>query len=534
MRLMILHNRRLRTTMRADHGVLSIGSSPECGVHLPDPKISAHQASLAQDEKGAWWLEVLDTSMPTSLNRAVQKSRAKLRHADEIKLGAFAIRFFLESDRSRDELKRERLTALSKRHGESLPLGTVIQKFENEMSVSKEHLEQMTLLALRLETAESMNDLMTPLLRSAIRTFDAARAWIGIRRTEHSDFEWSQGMNSAGKPCERPPYSEKMQSRCLVHTQYLCVPESPAKGVRSAMAVPLACTPGNLGLLYVENDPDSEEYGQASLQALSAMACCVARPVENVLRQMTAKRRVTVSAEHSVARATQDAVTPKALPQWDDLLAAVYRRAGSARCSDFYDIMQLRDKTAFILVARPEVQGELLSRYFAELRATFRTSALYSEPPHLFARAINWIVFEGRERHTIDLACVTVNPTTGKVHYCLAGTGIGAGKIHADGTCEPVVDKPGPPVGQVRAPELASHSLDLASGDTLALATEGINSITNAEGEVFGRDGLKDNICDALGDTPSHVLSELESDLDDFVEGGDCPDDLTVVLLQRR
>lgn len=533
MRLMILENKRLRTTLQAGPGMISIGSSPECGVHLPDPKLPAHQASLTQDEEGAWWLEVVDPSVPTCLNRAIQRGRAKLRHADEIEMGLFSIRLFMESKKTRDEIRRERMQALSRQHGETLPLGALIQKFDDGVQVSKEHLEQITLLALRLEQTETVQDLMPPLLRALLRTFDARRAWVGIRKTDEGDFDWSLAAAANGQPCERPSLSRNMELRCLAHTQYVCVPEASAAGVGSAMAVPLVCQAGNLGILYVENDPEDAHYGEEALHALSAVSCSIGMPIENVLRKVVAKRRQTATTEQMVARLTQDAVTPKALPQWDNLLLAAYRHMGSAHCSDFYDVVQLRDKTAAILLARVAAQGEVLSRYLAEMRAAFRTAALYSEPPHLFARALNWVIYDGDSRQTIDFACVWVAPESGKVHYCAAGAGVHIGRIRADGGCERVEAPEMPPIGRTRAPAFTCQTIDLGAGETLVLATEGVNSAVDARQEVFGWEGLKENLCDGLGDTPGTTLSELAKDLTEFLQGGSCPDDLTVLLVQR-
>jgi len=535
MRLMILENRRLRNTMRASESVVSIGSSPECGVHLPDPRIGVHQASLTQDDDGGWWLEVVDTTVPTCLNRAVQKGRAKVRHADEIAVGVFTIRLFMESDKTREDLRRERMRALAEHHVQTVPLGTVIHKFEDEMAISKEHIEQITLLAVRLEQMENVGDLVTPLLRFMLRTFDAGRVWIGIRKSDDGDFTWTLGLDHNGHPCDRPPFSENMQTRCLTHTQYLCVPEVPLSDVGSAMAVPLPCQSGNLGMLYVENNMNDQPYAESSLSALSAMACSVAGPVEDVLHKLAAKRRVTVSTEQTIARFAQDAVTPKALPQWVELQVAAYRQTGSAKCCDFYDIVQLRDKTASIIVARVGVDIAALPRRFAELRTAFRSASLYSEPPHLFARALNWIIYDGVGDHAVDLACIWVAPDTGKVQYCTAGTRVHLGQIHSDGTYNKIEPSPVPPVGQTRAPAYTSHTLELASGDTLVLATEGVNTATNAKGEVFGLSGLEENLCDGLGDTPSNVLSEFSTDLTDFLaNGGGCKEDLTVLLLQRQ
>jgi hypothetical protein len=533
MRLMILENRRLRTTLQAGPGTVSIGSSPECGVHLPDPRLSAHQASLTQDDDGVWWLEIVDPTIPTCLNRAVQKTRAKLRHADEIEMGEFAIRLFMESKKTQDEVHRERMQALARQHGEGMPLGTITHKSEELVSVSKEQLEQITILALKLEQVESIPDALPPLIRAILRTFDGRRAWVGLRRKDEGPFDWSLALASNGQPCDRPAFSQTMESRCLQHTQHLCVPDAPPLEVRSAMAVPLTCASGNLGMLYVENDPDDPAYSEAQLHVFSALACAVGMPIENVMRKVSAKRRAVVVTEHAVARSTQDALTPKALPQWDNLLLAAYRHMGSARCCDFYDVVQLRDRTAAIVLARITSQGEAISRCFAQVRAAFRTSALYSEPPHLFARALNWVVFDGTPNHSIDLACAWIAPAAGKVQYCTAGPGIRLGRIRADGTCEMIAPSELPPIGQTRAPALAPQALELASGDSLVMATEGVTKATNADKQVLGWAGLKENLCDGLGGTPSNVLSEFAEDLTEFLQGGACPDDLTIVLAQR-
>lgn len=533
MRLMILENSRLRATVQASHGTVSIGSSPECGVHLPDPRISAHQATLTRDDGGVWWLEVVDSKIPTCLNRAVQKTRSKLRHADEIAIGVYSIRLFMESNKTREELRRERMQALTKRYGEGLPLGTMAQQFDNGMEVSREHIEQMAMLAVRLEQSDSVRNLITPLLRSLLRTFEGRRVWVGIRSADRGEFEWTLGLAQNGEPCERPPFSKNMQARCLSNTQYLCVPEVPATDIGSAMAVPLACQPGNLGMLYVENGPKDPAFDASSLSALSAMACCVAMPVEDVLRKSRAKRREAVSTEQTIARATQQALTLKALPQWDELQLAAYRHAGSATCCDYYDVVQLRDRTASVIVARLAVENAAVPRYMAELRAAFRASALYAEPPHLFARALNWISYDGAAGHGIELTCAWIAPATGKVQYCTAGNGVILGRVHSDGTCEMIPPGTTPPIGRTRGPTYVSQALELAAGDTLVMATQGVNAATNAEGKAFGMSGLEENLCDGLGDTPSHVLTELAQELTDFVSGGDCKEDVTVLLIQR-
>lgn len=534
MHLMILEKRRLRNTVRGIGGTITIGSDPECHVHLPDPRLGSHQASIVQDDEGQWWLEVLDLSTPTCLNRAVQKTRAQLRHADEVEFGTFSVRCFIESDKSREELQHERLVALTKSHGDTLPLGTIIHKENQAMAVSKEHLEQMTLLALRLNQVESVSDTLPLVLRAMIRTFEASQAWVGLRKENHGDFDLAFGQSNKGMPCARPAFSHKTQSRCLDHGQHVCSPEVPVEGIRSAMAVPLEGENGVLGMLYVENAQDAQPYDEQSLNALKAMAACTAIPIATSIRQSAAKQRATISTEQTLARSTQDAVTPTALPLWDDLQAAAYRRMGTQRCCDFYDVVQHRDKTAAMVVAKLRVDLMALPRHFAELRAAFRSAALYSEAPHLFARALNWMLFAADSDNQIDLGAAWVCPRTGTVTYCLVGQGVVLGNVGGDGTCEIVSSEGSPAIGQTRAPAYESSTLELESGDSVALATDGVNLAVNAKEEVFGLAGLKENLCDGLGRAPGLVLGELASDLTDFVSDGKQPEDVTVVLLQRN
>ncbi len=533
MQLMILENRRLRSTLRPVESVITIGSDPRSIVHLPDPRLAARLARLAQDEEGIWWLEVLDLSTPTSLNRAVQKARAKLRHADEIEVGEFAIRFFIDSDKSREELQHERIVALTKRHGESLPLGTIILKGDETVSISREHLEEAAMLTMELSGKNTVAETVSPALAAMLRTFGGRRGWIGLRRAEHGEFDVSLALSNAGQPCERPAFSHTTQSRCLDQGQHVCVPNVPIDGVGSAMAAPLLGRGGKLGMVYIERDPGDAPFDHTSLNEFRAMAVCIAIPVEAVLQQTVAAREDTLRAELIIARATQDALTPGALPKWEDMQIAAYRHMGTSHCCDFYDIVQLRDHTAAIIVARLQVDLQALPRYFAEMRAAFRLAALYSEAPHLFARALNWILFEGGGRSRIDFGAAWICPKTGLTQHCLVGDRIAAGRIHADGTCEMIPADSLQPIGQAKSAAYESKTLQLDRGDALALATDGFNTMRNAGGKVFGIEGLKENLCDALGDTPSATLNELDAELSDFLEGGQHPADATIVLVRR-
>lgn len=532
MRLMILENKKLRTVLPFEGSSLFVGSSPTCAVHLPDPRVSAEQLKFFQDDAGIWWMEVLDTSLPTCLNRAVQKGRAKLRHADEIEMGPFSIRLFMEH-KNPEELKRERMAALSKTHGESLPLGTIMRRFDHVMATHKDQLMEITLLAMKLSQMENVRELLTPILRAVLRMLSGRRAWVGLRHPDQAEFNWTLGLNDQGQPCDRPAFAGTMQARCLSETQFVCCPDTPSAGTRSCMAAPLPCATGNLGMVYVENDTTDTAYGEESLDLLSAVACAISPAVEAIIRKVTAKRQAVTSSEQTLARATQDAVTPKALPQWAELQIAAYRHMGTARCCDYYDVVQLPDKTCALIIARLSAEGLALPRHLAEVRAAFRSSALHCDAPHLFARSLNWLLATGDGRYTVDLATAWISPASGKVNYCLAGESVHMGIILPSGSCEKLESKRGESIGRAKNLTLALQTIDLGHGQSLVFATSGIHGALSPAGETFGLSGLEEALCDALGDAPSTVLGEFATDFTEFLKGGSCPDDVSVLLVRR-
>jgi hypothetical protein len=132
----------------------------------------------------------------------------------------------------------------------------------------------------------------------------SAPRWIGVRQSDTGEYEYSLGLTHTGQPCERPAFAEKMENRCLSNTQYLCCPETPADGVHSAMAAPLVCESGTLGMVYLENNPADPAYTEA-IQRFCGLACsspCGGERPSPVGRQ--AKTAVATQATSAGARRT--------------------------------------------------------------------------------------------------------------------------------------------------------------------------------------------------------------------------------------
>jgi serine phosphatase RsbU (regulator of sigma subunit) len=126
-----------------------------------------------------------------------------------------------------------------------------------------------------------------------------------------------------------------------------------------------------------------------------------------------------------------------------------------------------------------------------------------------------------------------IDPAAGAVQFCRAGQRVLLGRIHADGSSEELPADDSPPAGRVRTAAYETRALTLKPGDTLVLASDGAKTAVNSSGEVFGCEGLRNSLCDGVGNAPGQVLSELAADLREHTQSGRAANDVTVVLALR-
>ena len=166
----------------------------------------------------------------------------------------------------------------------------------------------------------------------------------------------------------------------------------------------------------------------------------------------------------------------------------------------------------------------------AEAQATFRLAALHKDPPHVFLRSLNWVLYDGEDDHPLNCFVGTIDPQTGQIRYALAGEArafiIGnRGEERRLGTLEPT-----PPLGVVRSAAYALLPEQLAPSETLVVFTPGVTTARNRNNEVFGEERFINILCDGFGQLASAMLKEMLTDLRSFTEGGVQPEDITVLL----
>lgn len=98
MRLFVFKSGSLMADRTFGDEPVEIGSGPMSAIEMADPRIAARQLRLAPRGPGAWEVGVLDENQPTFVNGAKVRLSQSLRHMDEISVGPFVLRVYLDNE----------------------------------------------------------------------------------------------------------------------------------------------------------------------------------------------------------------------------------------------------------------------------------------------------------------------------------------------------------------------------------------------------------------------------------------------------
>src|SRR5438270_11700030 len=92
----------------------------------------------------------------------------------------------------------------------------------------------------------------------------------------------------------------------------------------------------------------------------------------------------------------------------------------------------------------------------------------------------------------------------------------------------------GLPLGALRQAEYKAHSVTLAPGDTVVLASDGFTEARSARGRALGYDGFLEVVSRHVECDPVDCIARIFDDVRRFSGPVDDQDDRTVVLIRHR
>ncbi|MFH1746430.1 MAG: SpoIIE family protein phosphatase [Planctomycetota bacterium] len=532
MRLIVIHEGAMIADVVCGEEAVYIGSQEGSRIHLSDARVATRQAVVYPAARGQWSLEQLAPECEIFVNAMTVPEKAALKTGDEIRIVDYSIRVYPEYENhgtSRVEVGTSR-AQLERFVASRLPAGTAVRKGNEALTIQAEQIARISNANLSVSRCVLVEELMDIALQNLLSAFAAQRAWMGVRRVNYGPMEYVEGRLLTGQPTDLPEIASALKPRVLDRGQFLMVPVASADVQTSILTGPLLGPDGTLGMIYIDTGDTNRCFTTQDIDFFIVLLNVFAVQLDAIFKQIARNRAAMVAGEVAVAHEIQARLTPRKLPQWPQLQFGAFREPGRENTGDIYDVAKLGNGMAAIMVACTPATGVMPSMLIAQAQAAFRMAAMHQDPPHVFLRSLNWLLYDGEKDHPLNCFAGIIDPSSGEIRYALAGD-FGAYIISNRGDERRLgPEQPSAPLGLFKSTVYPLLPEQLTTAETLVLFTPGVTTAKNNAGETFGEDRFVNILCDGFGQLASSMLKEMLTDLRSYTEGGMQPDDITVLM----
>lgn len=241
---------------------------------------------------------------------------------------------------------------------------------------------------------------------------------------------------------------------------------------------------------------------------------------------------------------------PKQIPQPAGWCVTGYHAQGRLPGGDYYDFLTLPDGRLLIVLADAGDQGAPAVALVAMVRVVLHSCPLSSgverlpfcplhEPvmqsPQILLGHLNEILMENSlQEQYMSAFCGLLDPAEGNFHFANAGQPPPRWWHASCRELEIIRAANGLPLGLNRHVAYHHKRIQLEPGDVLMLHSEGLPSIQNGRGEIFGSERLDAVVRQAAPRGAEAIKAQLTVELEHFLDGFVPADDLTFVIVERQ
>ncbi len=331
-----------------------------------------------------------------------------------------------------------------------------------------------------------------------------------------------------------------------------------ARQPRSILCSPLINQGHLSGLFYLENNQAIGAFTEDRLEILSLLSGQVAISLENAnlyahLEDLVSERTAELSAayetvkelnnrleaELNLARRIQRSLLPPPHPRWSTLDVICYTNPARQVGGDLYAYQQLSPQHHVLAVGDVSGKGMPAALLMSVTAALFRTMLNTTQDPTLLLEQMDSALMDytGSTRQNCamvyaDLQRASDTPDSVAVELINAGCVAPIIK-RADGSVT-LTDLGGMPLG-VGLGALHGYEklcLDLQTGDTLILSSDGVVEAGNVQNEMYGFERLEEAIRTAPTSSAEAILNHIRTSLVNFIGNTEPSDDITLLIIR--
>ena len=203
---------------------------------------------------------------------------------------------------------------------------------------------------------------------------------------------------------------------------------------------------------------------------------------------------------------------------------------------DLYDFY-VRHNKLFFCIGDVSGKGVPAALVMAMTRSLFRSITSHEEDPAVIMQKMNKaIVDQNTQNMFLTLFLGVLDCETGALGYCNAGHNAPVAISDEGLAISELEVVPNLPLGIEPEFVFTAQEMQLQHGDTLFLYTDGLTEAENTRHELFGEDrmmqALKDEKMQGL--SPRHMVERMKTMVEDYREGADQSDDLTMLVVRYQ
>ncbi|HZS71838.1 MAG TPA: GAF domain-containing SpoIIE family protein phosphatase [Candidatus Acidoferrum sp.] len=301
---------------------------------------------------------------------------------------------------------------------------------------------------------------------------------------------------------------------------------------RSELAIPMIHKGKVIGVLDLESS-QANYFTQDHVQTLSILAANLAVSLENArLYERVARDEARLERDLQAAKRIQGALL-RQVPS-DDFGLDIAARYLSARevCGDLYEFLRYGPQQLCIALGDVSGKGTAAALYGAVAIGIMRSLAPQKLQPAELLRQMNQLVGERRIEGRFMTACVaTWQKNRQKLR--VANAGQSQPLLYKDGRCGKI-ELTGFPLGIFEDVTYDEWGVTLDRGDILVFHSDGIAETSNAEGQFFGTERLRQLVEQHHELTATELSDRILTEVDIFNNGAPLSDDRTLVIAKVR
>ena len=233
--------------------------------------------------------------------------------------------------------------------------------------------------------------------------------------------------------------------------------------------------------------------------------------------------------ELDLAREFQLSLLPEKLPEFEGYSITGYQKTSTEVGGDYYDFFPSSDGSFYAICGDATGHG-LTAGNIVSITKSVLVSAPLGDPKDILLQLNKTLI---KLKLGLNRMCVNMMKVKGKkVVFTSAGMPPAYHYIAKEGVMKEILI-PGLPLGSFSKMIVNTTDITLNTGDVFVMMSDGFPEAPNPDGELLSYETVEKCLLDNIDKDVTTMQDELVRITDEWLAGGDLPDDCTMVILKK-